>query len=39
MRVRGDWLASRYTSWMGFFHPADGYFEQHLERRAMVKPQ
>jgi hypothetical protein len=23
----------------GFFHPADGYFEQYLERCAMVKPQ
>lgn len=29
---------ARYASWMEFFHTADGYFEQHLERRAMVKP-
>jgi hypothetical protein len=30
---------ARYASWMEFFHAADGYFEQHLEKRAMVKPQ
>jgi len=24
---------------MEFLHVADGYFEQHLEKRAMVKPQ
>jgi hypothetical protein len=30
---------ARYASWMEFSHAADGYFEQHLERRAMVKPQ
>jgi dipeptidyl aminopeptidase/acylaminoacyl peptidase len=28
---------ARYSSWMEFFHAADGYFEQHLERRAMVR--
>jgi len=30
---------ARYASWMEFFHAAADYFELHLQRRAMVKPQ